>query len=71
MEKIKLGSLCKTKVDKTFDYHNKVYMIKKGTYVSVCDDDNIQEGYVLVESEGFDTVFGYELSELILVKNFL
>ena len=71
MEEIKLGSLCITKIDKKFEYHESVLTIKKGTYVSVCDDDNIHEGYVLVESEEFDTVFDYRLDELILIKNYL
>jgi len=70
MEKIKLGSFCLTKIDKIFEYHGEKCVIKKGTYVNVCDDDNIDKGYVLVELEGFDTVFDYELNELILVKNY-
>jgi len=69
MDKIKLGSLCLTKIDKTFEYHNEKCVIKKGTYVNVCDDDNIDKGYVLIELKGFDTVFDYELNELILIKN--
>lgn len=71
MEKIKLGSLCITKVDKQFDTAEGICSIKKGTYVTVCDDDNIDKGYVLVESEGFYTVFDYNLNELILIDNSL
>lgn len=71
MEKIKLGSLCLTKNDKSFDYKNKTILIKKGTLVSVCDDENVKEGYVLVEADGFETVFDYELEDLILIKNSL
>lgn len=71
MEKIKLGSLCLTKNKKSFDYHNKVYVIEKGVLVTVCDDENIKEGYVLVEIEGYDTVFDYNIEELLIVKNYL
>lgn len=70
MEKIKLGSLCLTKCDKTTDYRGKNCVIKSGTLVSVCDD-SIKEGYVLVEIEGYDEVFGYSIEELSLVKNYL
>jgi len=68
MEKIKLGTLCLTNVDKTFNYPDGLYFIKKGTYVIICDTDYIKDGYVTVELEEYDTVFDYEVSELIIVK---
>lgn len=71
MEKIKLGSLCLTKHDKIVTYHKKQCVIKKDSFVTVCDDDNVDEGFVFVELEGYDEVFGFELSELLLVKNYL
>ncbi len=68
MDKIKLGSLCLTKIDKSFDSSDGKCFIKKGTFVTVCDDDNIHKGYVLVELESFKTVFDYNLDELILIE---
>ena len=41
MNKIKLGSLCLTKVSKTFDSSEGTFVIKKGIFVTVCDVDNI------------------------------
>jgi len=69
MDKIKLGSLCITKADKKFNSVEGRTFIKKGTLVTVCDDDNINKGYVLVEVEGFYTVFEYNLNELSLIKS--
>ncbi len=46
--KIRLGSLCITKITKTFKIEVKGIIVPKGTYVTVCDDD-IKEGFVLVE----------------------
>ena len=71
MENIRLGSLCLTLVDKTFDSADGEEFIPKGTYVTVCDDDNIDKGYVLVESEGYSIVYDYLLKELMLVKNYM
>lgn len=66
MGKIRLGSTCITEVEKCFEYENRKCVISKGTYVTVCDNDNVSSGYVLVEIEGYDTVFDYMLSELVL-----
>ena len=71
MDNIRLGSLCLTLVDKTVDSANGEELIPKGTYVTVCDDDNIDKGYVLVESEGYSIVYDYLLNELKLIKNYL
>ena len=71
MEKIKLGSLCIIKSAKTVEYKNKKVVIEKGTYVTVCDDNSISKGYVLVEIDGFDTVFGFNIDDLILIHNHL
>ena len=71
MKGIRLGSLCLTNVDKEFKYGDKTHVIKRGTFVSVCDDTTITKGYVLVEIEGFDTVFDYNLDELVLFENYL
>jgi hypothetical protein len=71
MEKIKLGSLCIIKNSKTVEYENKKVVIEKGTYVTVCDDDSISKGFVLVEIDGFDTVFGFSIDDLILIHNTL
>jgi hypothetical protein len=70
MKKIKLGSLCTTKIDKNFEYNNKICTIKEGSFALVCDDDSVDKGWVLVELEGFDDVFGYKLDELTLVENY-
>ena len=71
MEKIRLGSVCTTLIDKTFTRVGGKDFIPKGTLVSVCDDDYINEGYVLVEAKGYYTVYEYLLSELKLIKNYL
>ena len=71
MEKIKLGSLCVIKNSKAVEYKNKKVVIEKGTYVTVCDDNSITKGYVLVEIDGFDTVFGFNIDDLILIHNHL
>ena len=71
MEKIKLGSLCIIKNNKTVEYNNKKVVIEKGTYATVCDDNAISKGYVLVEIDGFDTVFGLNIDDLILIHNYL
>ena len=71
MEKIELGSLCITKNNKTVEYENKKVIIEKGTYVTVCDDSAISKGNVLVEIEGFDTVFGFSVDELVLISNLI
>ena len=71
MEKIKLGSLCIIKNAKTVEYKNKKVLIEKGTYVTVCDDNSISKGHVLIEIDGFDTVFGIDIDNLILIHNHL
>lgn len=68
MEKIKMGSLCYTKYDKKFEYHDNECIVKKGNIVLVCDVF-ASEDYALVEIEDYDTVFDYKIDDLLLIKN--
>lgn len=68
MGKIKLGSLCITKIVKTFKIKSGDVVVPKGTLVLVCDDDNIKDGFVLVEADEYGYALDYKEDELIFIK---
>lgn len=67
----KLGSAIRTLVEKTAtEYPDKVIHLRKGLVGYICDDEHIDEGWVIVQFfcdevlEQGDGVYDYQLAEI-------